>query len=157
MKNTILFCFLLIAVSCNSGGNGNNNPTPNQTTYYDVPNWDSTMLYGQIVATNTTQAGTDSMLSYTKSGVAYIKYRGVEYKLKAYDPVPSHPALQNDRVYFIDVFDSNNNKVFGGSAQPKKYVQNGQWVTSYQALTVGQGALAPFNDYVINGGVYAHL
>lgn len=148
----------LALYSCGGAGNGgNNNPSPNNPnsiTYYNVPNWDSLMLYGRIVKTNTTPEGVDSMLAYTRSGVSYIKYRNIEYTVKAYDPIPANPTATNSQVYFVDVF-QNNTKIFGGFAHPKKYQNNGQWVTSsIQALSVGQGAGAPFNDYVISGGQY---
>lgn len=155
MKHIRQTLYTLLAVMAFTSCNSSNTPTPvtpGGTNYYNLPNWDSVMLYGQIVQTNTTPAGADSMLSYTKNGVAYIRYEGVEYTLKAFDKNTSPPTPQNNYAYFVDIF-LNNQLVNTGIAQPHKYTQNGQWVTTWQTLTLDTQK-PPFNNYVINGGGY---
>ncbi|PZF70783.1 hypothetical protein [Taibaiella soli] len=147
MKKVILIASLPFIAACNSGG-GNTNVTPAKA-YYVVPNWQNDTLIGMY-----SNLKKDTMFSLMDNGKSCIKYRGVEYEIKAY-MLNNAAFTQNAQQYFVDIFTMSGTQVNSvntqdASAEPSKYFDNAYstWKTQHQGIMINH---PPFTDSVVGG------
>lgn len=152
MKNILLLIFsIVVFASCNSNNNNNNvNPAK---VYYSVPNWQTDTLIGVWQTGAITNR--DTIYSFTANSKSYIKYKGIQYEVKAY-MFNNASFQQNAQHYLADIFTMNGaqlNTVYTDGAEPGKYYDNAfsTWKVNYQSI---QAKHPPFSDSVV-GGLYS--
>ncbi len=155
----LALCAISFAACSKSGTTttpGGGSTTTGGKTYYDVPNWaDDTLIGMRNTATNYK----DTIFSFTQNGHSYIKYKKIQYQIKAF-MLGNRPFVPNDDFYTIDIFDMsgnavNNVNVQSCSASPIKYYDStySKWKTQPQAVMVNT---PPFDDSVV-GSLYGTM
>lgn len=162
MKNLTLFfipVFMISVVSCKKEKEDILSNIPpstepaQQVREIDLPSWKEATMVGQLKQTNVQQSGPDTIYSYQRDGIAYIRYSNQEYTIKATDKFSN---IGEDALhYHVAVYDANGKVVTYGSIYPYRYKHLGQWVTQQQVFIHGEFGShtpePPFTKVLENG------
>lgn len=157
MKKLLLLSLIVAAAACKKKTTPpptttNPNPTP-QTVYHDLPYWKDDTLKG--VAIN--YGYFDAIYPFSKGVQSWIKHKGVEYRLRAYEMANSGFS-DSTGYYFCDLFDVNGKQINSDSVINVTVSTSRSWNKNYKVWdTTLQSVMMNFPPFDKNISFYLAL
>jgi hypothetical protein len=134
MKQLILIALLSISLfACKkttTPPSTPSNPSPNpQVVYHSLPNWISDTLVAQVIGVG----AVDTMYAYTVAGKSYIKHKGIQYEIKAYE-LKGQKWSDSAQEYFCDIFDPSGKQINPDSTLNTVVNTSQYWDESFKVI-----------------------